>query len=72
MIRVLNRMGRGYSLPVLRARLLYGIHSCLTSKQKQSNESTGVDVHSRGVPISTLLFQDQAPGSDAKNTTESI
>jgi hypothetical protein len=40
--RCFNRMGRGYSLPVLRARLLYGM------------KGTCVDSSSKGVPISTL------------------
>ena len=54
--RVLERMGRGYSLPVLRARLLYGWNR----KQATTDESgcaTGVDEHEKGVPISTLVGQ---------------
>jgi hypothetical protein len=39
----LNRMGRGYSLPVLRARLLYGM------------KGVSVDSTCKGIAISTLI-----------------
>lgn len=54
--RVLNRMGRGYSLPVLRARLLYGWNRKRASTSEAGNDP-GVDGHERGVPISTLVGQ---------------
>lgn len=54
--RQLNRMGRGYSLPVLRARLLYGWNRRQASTG-ESGDDTSVDEHGKGVPISTLIGQ---------------
>lgn len=58
--RVANRLGRGYSFEVLRARLLYGIGQHPRRKRKkkgESTEQTSVDSESLGVPISTLTEQ---------------
>jgi transposase len=54
--RVLERMGRGYSLPVLRARLLYGWNRKQAATDEKTS-ATGVDEHEKGVPISTLVGQ---------------
>jgi hypothetical protein len=60
--RQLNRMGRGYSLSVLRARLLYGWNRkrAFTS---ESEDDPGVDEHEKGVPISTLVGDVELPTS---------
>ncbi len=58
--RVANRLGRGYSFEVLRARLLYGIGQHPRRKPKKKAEDTkqpSVDSESLGVPISTLTEQ---------------
>ena len=70
--RVLNRMGRGYSLPVLRARLLYGMNGYSSStKRKSSEESVSVGEHGKGVSISTLVAQGKPLDSSPSNTTDS-
>ena len=56
--RCLNRIGRGYSLPVLRARLLYGMRGVQDTNQnseQQTSEVDSVDRSSLGVAISTLV-----------------
>jgi transposase len=58
--RVANRLGRGYSFEVLRARLLYGIGQHPRRKRKKKAEGTeqpSVDSELLGVPISTLTEQ---------------
>jgi transposase len=56
--RVANRLGRGYSFDVLRARLLYGIGQHPNRKAKtEKTEEQSVDSESLGVPISTLSEQ---------------
>ncbi len=70
--RVLNRMERGYSLSVLRARLLYGMNGSSSSmKRKSSEESVSVGEHGKGVSISTLVAQGQPLDSSPSNTTDS-
>jgi transposase len=57
--RVANRLGRGYSFDVLRARLLYGIGQHPNRKPKKDEiEQKNVDSESLGVPISTLAEQE--------------
>lgn len=55
--RVANRLGRGYSFGVLRARLLYGIGQHPRRKPKKAAEQPSVDSESLGIPISTLAEQ---------------
>lgn len=53
--RVANRLGRGYSFEVLRARLLYGIGQHPNRKpKKEKSDERSVDSESLGVPLSTL------------------
>ena len=56
--RCLNRIGRGYSLPVLRARLLYGMRGV----DQQATCGLDVDLQGMGVAISTLVSQGAIPG----------
>jgi transposase len=53
--RCLNRIGRGYSLPVLRARLLYGMSGAKGCKQPTARDPGNVDLANKGVAISTVL-----------------
>jgi transposase len=56
--RVANRLGRGYSFDVLRARVLYGVAQHPNRKAKKERaEELNVDSESLGVPISTLAEQ---------------
>jgi transposase len=56
--RVANRLGRGYSFDVLRARVLYGIGQHPNRKPKKDEaEQKSVGSESLGVPISTLSEQ---------------
>lgn len=64
--RVANRLGRGYSFQVLRARLLYGIGQHRRRKAKTPN----VESESEGIALSTLKQSAQGFDSDAKNTEE--
>jgi transposase len=55
--KVANRLGRGYSFEVLRARLLYGIGQHprrKRTKKAEDDKQLSVDTESLGVPISTL------------------
>ena len=56
--RCLNRIGRGYSLPVLRARLLYGMRGV----DQQAMCGQDVDLARLGVAISTLISQEAISG----------
>ena len=56
--RCLSRIGRGYSLPVLRARLLYGMSGtkgCKHATVIHPSQGVNVDLPRKGVAISTLL-----------------
>jgi len=64
--RVANRLGRGYSFQVLRARLLYGIGQHRRRKAKVSN----VESDSEGVALSTLEQSVLDSGLETKNTVE--
>lgn len=57
---MLNRIGRGYSLPILRGRLLYGMRGRTEDNQnneQQTGDGDRVGLVNLGVPISTLIGQ---------------
>ncbi len=54
--RMLNRIGHGYSLPVLRARLLYGMRG-IKDGNRGAVSGESVDRPSQGIAISTLIGQ---------------
>ena len=72
--RVLSRMGRGYGLKALRARLLYGLCEGRDRKRTQAKESRNGgsrDGPFLGVPLSRLLPQEQSASGEAPSTLES-
>ncbi len=72
--RVLSRMGRGYGLKALRARLLYGLYEGRDRKRapaKESGNGGGVDGPFLGVPLSRLWPQEPSANGDSSSTLDS-
>ncbi len=72
--RVLSRMGRGYGLRTLRARLLYGLCEGRDRKRvpaKESENGDGVDGPFLGVPLSRFLPQESPVNGNVPSTLES-